>query len=106
MYIFLQGDSPSQRQSQQCSTNVPDSGVHGKKCKLLNWRKKVVAEGTIASTDPTALVHHVPLGADTWKVWVDVPVEPQAEVWRETSTTTNLTFNSVLKTLLKALIAF
>ncbi|CAL5331972.1 unnamed protein product [Camellia sinensis] len=43
------------------------------KCKLLNWdgTKVVVAEGTIASTDSKALVHHVPLGPGCWKVWVN-----------------------------------
>ncbi|CAL5343171.1 unnamed protein product [Camellia sinensis] len=43
------------------------------KCKLLNWdgTKVVVAEGTIASTDSKALVHHVPLGPRCWKVWVN-----------------------------------
>ncbi|CAL5384394.1 unnamed protein product [Camellia sinensis] len=43
------------------------------KCKLLNWDgiKVVVAEGTIASTDSKALVHHVPLGPGCWKVWVN-----------------------------------
>ncbi|CAL5383295.1 unnamed protein product [Camellia sinensis] len=43
------------------------------KCKLLNWdgTKVVVVEGTIASTDSKALVHHVPLGPGCWKVWVN-----------------------------------
>ncbi|XP_028052446.1 N-carbamoylputrescine amidase-like isoform X1 [Camellia sinensis] len=43
------------------------------KCKLLNWdgTNVVVAEGTIASTDSKALVHHVPLGPGCWKVWVN-----------------------------------
>ncbi|KAF5932762.1 hypothetical protein HYC85_028933 [Camellia sinensis] len=43
------------------------------KCKLLNWdgTKVVVVEGTIASTDSKALVHHVPLGPSCWKVWVN-----------------------------------
>ncbi|KAH9680378.1 hypothetical protein KPL71_026529 [Citrus sinensis] len=32
---------------------------------------EIVAEGTIASTDPKAKVHHMPLGRDCWKVWVE-----------------------------------
>ena len=39
----------------------------------------------IASTDPTVLVHHVPLGADAWKVWIDSVVEPEAILYRPTS---------------------
>lgn len=51
------------------------------KCKLLHWvgSGQEVAEASIASTDPQSNVHHVPLGPDCWKVWVnhclvDVPL--------------------------------
>ena len=44
-------------------------------CQLLHWYLddpvEVVAEGKVASTDPKARVHHVPLGRDCWKVWVE-----------------------------------
>jgi len=44
-------------------------------CQLLHWYSddpvEVVAEGKVASTDPKARVHHVPLGRDCWKVWVE-----------------------------------
>lgn len=56
-------------------TNETGNGgsLDNAKCKLLNWdgTKVVVAEGTIASTDTKALVHHVPLGSGCWKVWVN-----------------------------------
>jgi len=76
-------------QSQKGSTNFIDSTNlrardAPKKCKLLNWQKKVVAEGTLSSIDPNALVHHVPLGMDNWKVWVDVALDPTAQLWKPT----------------------
>lgn len=44
------------------------------RCQLLHWYnfelEQVVAEGHIASTDPTVKVHHMPIGRDCWKVWV------------------------------------
>jgi hypothetical protein len=33
--------------------------------------EEIVGEGKIASIDPSANVHHIPLGRDCWKVWVD-----------------------------------
>ncbi|KAL6582933.1 hypothetical protein OROMI_005011 [Orobanche minor] len=56
-----------------------------RKCKLLDWRKKVLAEAIIASTDPNAMVHGVPLGNDAWKVWVQVALVPSADLWRPNS---------------------
>ena len=56
-----------------------------KKCRLLSWEKNVVAEGTIASTDSDASVHFVKLGAEAWKVWVDLAVEPEAFLYRSNS---------------------
>ncbi|CAL5331976.1 unnamed protein product [Camellia sinensis] len=54
-------------------TNETGNGgsMDNAKCKLLNWdgTKVVVAEGTIASTDSKALVHHVPLGPGCWKIF-------------------------------------
>ncbi|KAI5338321.1 hypothetical protein L3X38_017592 [Prunus dulcis] len=42
------------------------------KCKLLNWiGTSEVGIREIASTDPSSLVHHVPLGHECWKVWVN-----------------------------------
>ncbi|TXG73076.1 hypothetical protein EZV62_001655 [Acer yangbiense] len=36
---------------------------------------QVAVEGRIASTDPKATLHHMPLGKGYWKVWVDVVYE-------------------------------
>lgn len=77
-------------QSQHGSTNFNVStnlraGDAPKKCKLLNWQRNAVAEGTLSSTDPNALVHHVTLGKDNWKVWVDVALDPTAQLWKPTS---------------------
>ncbi|XP_073053789.1 uncharacterized protein [Primulina eburnea] len=53
--------------------NVNTESIHDNtKCKLLHWcGDEVVAEGRVASTDPKAKVHHIPLGGSCWKVWVD-----------------------------------
>ncbi|KAL6533203.1 hypothetical protein OROMI_027315 [Orobanche minor] len=61
------------------------SVVVDSKCKLLNWRKKVLAEATIASTDPNAMVHGVPVGNDAWNVWVQIALVPSANFWRPNS---------------------
>ncbi|CAA3030820.1 Hypothetical predicted protein [Olea europaea subsp. europaea] len=58
------------------------SGIHGgiahtknARCQLLHWytleEEEIVAKGRIASTDPSAKVHHVPIRRDCWKVWVE-----------------------------------
>ncbi|KAL6537965.1 hypothetical protein OROHE_012252 [Orobanche hederae] len=52
------------------SRDARTSVILDRKCKLLDWRKKVLVEATIASTDPNAMVHGVPIGNDDWKVWV------------------------------------
>ncbi|XP_073269827.1 uncharacterized protein [Primulina huaijiensis] len=56
------------------------------KCKLLHWcGDGVVAEGRIASTDPTVKVYHVPLGGSCWKVWVDRVLVEQVDLIRPNS---------------------
>ncbi|TYK12004.1 uncharacterized protein E5676_scaffold1017G00100 [Cucumis melo var. makuwa] len=56
------------------------------KCKLLDWygSREIVAEGKWSSNDPTALVHHVPIGPHAIRVWVDVAKKPNAHLWRPT----------------------
>ncbi|WOK97854.1 hypothetical protein Cni_G06562 [Canna indica] len=56
-------------------------------CKLLDWlgSGEVVAEGRWSSNDPKVLVHHVPLGPNVVRVWVDVVRKPEMFVWRPTS---------------------
>lgn len=48
-------------------------------------RYEIVAEGRWSSNDPTALVHHVPIGPHAVRVWVDVSLEPNAYLWRPSS---------------------
>lgn len=52
------------------------------RCKLLSWldTNTVVATGEILSRDPKSLVHHVPLGAECWKVSVQHVVEGNERV--------------------------
>ncbi|PQM35599.1 uncharacterized protein Pyn_30389 [Prunus yedoensis var. nudiflora] len=58
------------------------------RCQLLNWyafdEEEVIAEGKIASTDPRVRVHHMPLGRDCWKVWVEAISVPNVNVYRAT----------------------
>ena len=49
----------------------------------IGERKQVVAEGRIHSTDPNQLVHFVRLGPKAARVWVDVVLVDDAEVWRK-----------------------
>jgi hypothetical protein len=41
----------------------------------LNWclfeKEEVAAKGKIAAIYPHSKVHHIPLGIDCWKLWVD-----------------------------------
>lgn len=45
----------------------------------------MVAEGRVFSTNPEDVVHHVPLGPNASKVWVDVPTIEDAPLWRTNS---------------------
>lgn len=38
---------------------------------VFRWCYEIVAKGTIVSIDPKAKVHHMPLGRDCSKVWVE-----------------------------------
>lgn len=55
------------------------------KCKLMDIseRKQVVAEGRVHSTDPNQMVHFVRLGPNAARVWVDVVLVDDADVWRK-----------------------
>ncbi|KAK9189493.1 hypothetical protein WN943_018090 [Citrus x changshan-huyou] len=65
-------------QSFEDSTAIPNTPTNGDICKLLNWlgTGEVVAKGMITATNPEALVHHVQLGPDYYKVWVDEVNKP------------------------------
>ncbi|XP_020422299.1 uncharacterized protein LOC109949877 [Prunus persica] len=87
-------------QSQQGSRHVQDksynvnarcgqsSNLEYGRCQLLHWYnfelEQVVAEGHIASTDPTVKVHHMPIGRDCWKVWVDEVLDEELNLYRPT----------------------
>jgi len=54
------------------------------KCKLMDisGRKQVVAEGRVHSVYPDQKVHHVRLGDNAARVWVDIVKIDDAAVWR------------------------
>ena len=59
------------------------------KCQLIDLGgADVVAEGSIASTDPITMVHCRPLGRNAVKVWIELVIVPDAEIWRPTSSLT------------------
>ncbi|KAH9680002.1 Endonuclease [Citrus sinensis] len=50
----------------------PDHVMSAHECTpRVNDPVEVVAEGKVASTDPKARVHHMSLGRDCWKVWLE-----------------------------------
>ncbi|KAH7845106.1 hypothetical protein Vadar_025837 [Vaccinium darrowii] len=57
------------------------------KCKLLHWMGtgEIVAEGHWSSSDPMALVHHIPIGPNAMRVWVEAATKPDEYLWRTTS---------------------
>ena len=76
-------------QSQQGSGVIfNDPNLENAQCELLNWclfkKEEVVAKGKI-TTDPYSKVHHVPLGIDCWKVWVDEVKDLNVPLYRSTS---------------------
>lgn len=74
MQNSVHGTTQSKQKEQ---TGVCNSNQGSSRCKLLSWldATKVVATGDILSRDSTSLVHHVPLGAECWKVSVQHVVE-------------------------------
>ncbi|TYK14770.1 uncharacterized protein E5676_scaffold1610G00080 [Cucumis melo var. makuwa] len=67
--------------SKSVTTNTPH------KCLLLDWigLGEVIAEGRWFSNDPSVLVHHVPLGPNAVRVWVDTVKISNSFLWRPTS---------------------
>ncbi|XP_074560850.1 uncharacterized protein LOC141817057, partial [Curcuma longa] len=79
---YISGDSNIAAQSKLKKGTARDISVNAK-CKLLHWSVDgAVAEGRIASTDPKAKVHHVPLGESYWKVWIDRVLVEKVELIR------------------------
>ena len=50
-----------------------------------NGSDEIVAEGRWSSSDPTALVHHIPIGPNAVRVWVDAVRNPNTLLWRPNS---------------------
>ena len=51
----------------------------------MGGTNEVVAEGTVATTDPISMVHHRPLGRNAAKIWIEKVIVPNAQLWRPTS---------------------
>ncbi|KAH7865218.1 hypothetical protein Vadar_003782 [Vaccinium darrowii] len=56
-------------------------------CKLLHWTgtEEVVVEGRWSSSDPNERFHHISLGPNATRVWVDIAKNGAAFLWRPTS---------------------
>ncbi|XP_022883204.1 uncharacterized protein LOC111399957 [Olea europaea var. sylvestris] len=83
---FQEKQSEELSDIQQPSPSSVNTNTLNNKCKLLDWTGKgeEVAEGRWSSNDPKILVHHVPLGPNAARVWVDVAMKPDAFLWRPT----------------------
>ncbi|KAL5861583.1 hypothetical protein ACOSQ4_002879 [Xanthoceras sorbifolium] len=66
---------------------VIDIVLSGKKCKLLHWmgNGEVVAEAEVDCTDPQAVVHHMILGSDCWRVSVKKVLVSKVPLYRATT---------------------
>ncbi|KAH7846159.1 hypothetical protein Vadar_010583 [Vaccinium darrowii] len=63
------------------------TNLNSSTCKLLVWMGtgEVVAEGRWSSSDPNDSVHHIPLGPNAMRVWVDLVKKREVYLWRPTS---------------------
>lgn len=57
---------------------------------MFDWcgKNEVVAVGRWESRDPKALVNGIPLGPNAFSIWVDIPKNHEAYLWRPTSSMT------------------
>ncbi|CAE6128541.1 unnamed protein product [Arabidopsis arenosa] len=78
---------PSPPLSLSNSTGSTGSKSVKKKCILLDCKnsREKVAEGRVCPSNPSDTVHHMPLGANASKVWVEVSKVGDAAVWRPNS---------------------
>ena len=65
-------------------------GINIEESLILDWcgSSEIVAEGRQFSNDPKEFVHHVMLGSNAVRVWVDVARKSEAFLWRLTSAMT------------------
>ncbi|XP_020873738.1 uncharacterized protein LOC110226399 [Arabidopsis lyrata subsp. lyrata] len=77
----LASHSPLRRSPRKTGAEVIKAN---QKCKLMDisGKRRVVGEGRVHSIDPDQKVHHVRLGANAARVWVDVVKIDDAAVWR------------------------
>ncbi|PRQ17955.1 putative transposase, Tnp1/En/Spm [Rosa chinensis] len=77
-----------QQSDEQDNLSMPSSLYSNSrnKCKLFDWTGKdeTIAEGSWHSSDPKALVNGIPLGPNGMIVWVDIPKNHEAFLWRPT----------------------
>ncbi len=70
------------------SKKKSDANLKNAQCELLNWclfeKEEVAVKGKVATTDPYLKVHHVPLGIDYWKVWIDEVKDSTLPFYRST----------------------
>ncbi|XP_052294930.1 uncharacterized protein LOC107177059 isoform X3 [Citrus sinensis] len=78
-------DTSHAKKAKTCGSTF--TNIENARCRLLDWMGtgKVVGEGTIASRDPLAKVHHICLGPDCWKVWVTIAMVEDTPFYRATS---------------------
>ncbi|KAK0577575.1 hypothetical protein LWI29_035255 [Acer saccharum] len=93
-----QGHNQSSESCEEVSTapitspNTMNVNPLNKNCKILDWMGsgEIVAEGRWSSSDPKALVHHVPIGPNAMRVWVDKVRKGETFLWRPTSYMSNI----------------
>ncbi|KAH7576546.1 hypothetical protein JRO89_XS01G0104900 [Xanthoceras sorbifolium] len=73
--------------SKASTSHMDGSSEKGKKCKLLHWmgNGEVVAEAEVDCTDPQAVVHHMILGSDCWRVSVKKVLVSKVPLYRATT---------------------
>ncbi|TXG57666.1 hypothetical protein EZV62_015495 [Acer yangbiense] len=93
-----QGHNQSSESCEEVSTapitspNTMNVNPLNKNCKILDWMGsgEIVVEGRWSSSDPKALVHHVPIGLNAMRVWVDRVRKGETFLWRPTSYMSNI----------------
>ncbi|GMN68641.1 hypothetical protein TIFTF001_037694 [Ficus carica] len=91
--LLMKNQSSSDKSGSEANAHAPVpmkvniESSEDKNCEILDWfgSGEVVAKGHWSSSDPKDLVHHVPLGPNAIKVWIHVPIKPDAFLWRPNS---------------------
>ncbi|GMN64729.1 hypothetical protein TIFTF001_033804 [Ficus carica] len=91
--LLMKNQSSSDKSGSEANAHAPVpmkvniESSEDKNCEILDWfgSGEVVAKGHWSSSDPKDLVHHVSLGPNAIKVWIHVPIKPDAFLWRPNS---------------------